>query len=288
MDNNTNDLYEVVSYLTSITPPRSQTNIDSLNSVASFIKTKFEHHGLESRFQEYFVGKNIFKNVIGSLNTECKDRIIVGAHYDVCGEIQGADDNASAVAGLLECAKMLSTIKDQLKCRIDFVAYTLEEPPYYSSSCMGSHIHAKSMYDNKINVLAMVNFEMIGYFTDEPKSQRYPLKLMKYLYPSKGNFIGIIGNSESSSLTKIVKKNMQGEIKCIRATIPKKHELITRSDHLNYWKYGFKAIMITDTADFRNPNYHTLGDTIETLNFDMMKKVCNGTVKAIIDIAKSV
>ena len=122
-------MYETLKYLTQIQPPRNHKNIDSLNKVADYIKSRFEDIGLEVVFQEFNVDGKVYKNVIGTINPEYDKRLIMGGHYDVCGDIQGADDNASAVAGVVESARQLQQYKDDLNFRIDFVAFTLEEPP---------------------------------------------------------------------------------------------------------------------------------------------------------------
>lgn len=274
--NNTKDLYEVVEFLTTINPPRNYANIASLNKAADFIANKFASYGLKHSFQNYAVKSREYKNVIGIINEHIEKRIIIGAHYDVFGEMPGADDNASAVAGVLECAKELSKIKDNLNIRVDFVLFSLEEPPYFYSRQMGSYVHAKSQLFDKQNIELMINFEMIGYFTDEPNSQDYPLGLMKIIYPNTGDFIAIISNEASCQYAADINYYMQNHIKSISVALPDHLSAITRSDHLNYWNLGYNAIMLTDTADYRNPNYHKTTDTIDTLDFDAIKKICNG------------
>ena len=127
--------------------------------------------------------RTAIKNIICSINTDKKERIVIGAHYDVCGDQDGADDNASGVAGLLELARLLK--HEKLNYRIDFVAYTLEEPPFFGTENMGSSIHAKYISDNKISLKGMISLEMIGYFNDKPHSQKYPLSFLKWFYGNK-------------------------------------------------------------------------------------------------------
>jgi len=274
---------ETLQFLTQIQPPRNFMNRQSLNAVAEYIKNRLEDYGLIVEFQEFSVGGNIYKNVIGTLNPQYDKRVIVGGHYDVCGDIQGADDNASAVAGLVETARQLAIKKDKLKYRVEFVAFTLEEPPYFGTENMGSFVHAKSLKDNNIDVIGMINYEMIGYFTDEPNSQNYPIEQMKLLYPSVGNFVANICNENSVSFLKELKFNntVTKDIDSHDIVLPDMFAGITTSDHLNYWKMGFNAVMITDTAYFRNPNYHTENDTIETINFEKMQYVVDMIVLGI-------
>jgi len=138
---------ETLETLTTVSPPRTFKNLKSLNFIADYIKDRFKKIGLETTFQEYKVLGITYKNVIGVLNPEKDNTLIIGGHYDVCGNKQGADDNASAVAGLVETAKILK--EQNLDIRVEFVAFTLEEPPFFGTKKMGSYIHAKSIKDNE-------------------------------------------------------------------------------------------------------------------------------------------
>lgn len=194
--------------------------------------------------------------------------MIVGAHYDVCGEQPGADDNASAVAGLLEIARFAKRHEAELPYRVDFVAYALEEPPFFGTTKMGSYVHAKYLYENDIKVRGMICLEMIGFFTDRKKSQRYPLPFMGLFYPGTGNFIGVVSNYGSSSFAKQVSRHLKAT--AVNVETLKTPSILTGvdfSDHRNYWKFGYSAVMITDTAFYRNPNYHEPSDTMETLDY---------------------
>ncbi|MFL5731028.1 MAG: M28 family peptidase [Cytophagaceae bacterium] len=272
------NLKNTVKFLTTTTKPRNFYNQQSLNASAAFIMAEFKKYGYQVEEQKYLVEGVEVKNIICSYGPEDAERIIVGAHYDVCEEQAGADDNASGVAGLLELARILQVNKPELKYRIDLVAYTLEEPPFFRTSQMGSAVHAKYLSENNIKVKAMICLEMIGYFSDKPKSQEYPVKALKTLYPSTGNFIAVVGKMGDSELTKHMKKKMlEGSsigVESINA--PESMTGIDFSDHLNYWKYKFSAIMITDTSFYRNKNYHQKSDTMDTLNFSKMAEVVKG------------
>lgn len=280
-----NQLHASVQKLTGLRPARSYANIDSLNKAADFIKGEFLKYGYRPVEQKYSVRGIEYKNIIASYGPENAPRFIVGAHYDVAGEQPGADDNASGIAGLLGLAKLFKEQPPKLNFSTDFIAYTLEEPPFFKTKDMGSYIHAKSLHDKKANVLGMVSLEMIGFYSDAPKSQFYPLPFMKLFYPSKGNFIGVVGNFSSSALIKHFRNTMKLaaiDVESLKA--PSFLIGVDFSDHMNYWKFGYHAIMITDTAFYRNPNYHSKSDTIDTLNFDKIKEVVKGLYWAIINL----
>ncbi len=273
---------ETLKYLTQIQPARNFLHIDSLNNVANYIKRRFENIGLEVEYQEFTVSNKLYKNVISTLNPQYKKRLIVGGHYDVCGDIQGADDNASAIAGIIETARQLSKVKNEINFRIDFIAFTLEEPPYFGTENMGSFIHSKYLVDNNIDVIGMINYEMIGYYTEENNSQTYPIAQMKDLYPSTGNFIAIVSNENSKYFLKELDfEHTKKKINSYDIVFPNEFTQVTASDHLNYWENNINAIMVTDTAYFRNPNYHTIHDTIDTINFEKMQYVIDMVVNSI-------
>ena len=283
-------MVKTLKYLTQIQPPRNYRNIDSLNNVALYLEDRFKDIGLETSFQNYVVDNNEYKNVIATLNPQYEKRLIIGAHYDVCGNFQGADDNASAVAGLIQTAKQLYAIKDILPIRIDFVCFTLEEPPYYGTENMGSYVYAKYLFDNKIDVTGMINYEMIGYFTNEnvDLSKLSMFITKKQADISKGNFIAMVCNEQSQNfMSEFDFENIDKNIEYVEAMIPTPINQITASDHLNFWKFGYKAIMVTDTAHFRNPNYHTANDTLETLDVNKMQCVVNLIVESIKKMTKN-
>jgi hypothetical protein len=198
---------------------------------------------------------------------------------------RGADDNASAIAGLLEIARLVKTHEKELPYRVDFVAYTLEEPPFFHTKNMGSYIHARFLSENKIPVKGMICLEMIGFYSDQKNSQRYPLSLMRLFYRNTGDFIGVISNYGSSSLTKQVSRNLRAtSIKVEKLKSPSFLTGVDFSDHRNYWEFGYDAVMITDTAFYRNPNYHEPSDTIDTLDFNRMKQVVKGIFWVLINM----
>jgi len=263
---------------------RNYFHLTALNSTAEYLKAELSKSCDTVYFQSYFVNKIEYKNVVAVKKATNPKRIIIGAHYDVCGDQNGADDNASGVAGLLETARLLS--KEKLRYTIEYVAFTLEEPPFFKTEQMGSYIHAKNLYDDKIDVKGMICLEMIGYYSDNPKSQTYPLGILSWFYGSKGDYIMVIrkwGDGEfAKKTTQLMKKQKLIETKSFSCS--SKLPGLDYSDHLNYWKFGFDAVMITNTAFYRNPNYHEESDKLQTLNLEKMSAVINElyiTVKSL-------
>ncbi len=261
--------------------PRNYRNIETLNEVAEYIRVNFSKYTDSVLFQEYQYQKDTFKNVIASFGVENDERIVIGAHYDVFGSLPGADDNATGVVGVLELARMIKT--QQLTKRIDLVAYSLEEPPFFRTKYMGSYVHAKYLFENNIKVEGMICLEMIGYFDDEKYSQRYPLNFLKLIYGKKGDFITVVrkfsGGSFARKFNSKMRKNKQICIKSFQG--PEKLTGIDFSDHLNYWKFGYSALMVTNTAFYRNGNYHKDSDLIETLNIKKMTAVIDAVFETV-------
>jgi len=279
------DTIRIKSHLTAITKTdkfRTHGNIDQLNKTADYIKNVFSQYADTVFFQEYQVNGKGYKNVICSFGTENKSRIVVGAHYDVCDNQEGADDNASGVVGLLELARLLKGQK--LNHRIDLVAYTLEEPPYFRTTNMGSYVHAKALADAATEVYGMISLEMIGFFKDEKNTQSYPVGLLLLFYGNKGNYITLVKKFGAGSFAKKFCRKYKStkSIRTKKFTGPQSLQGIDFSDHLNYWKFGFSALMITDTSFYRNKNYHEHTDTMETLDIQRMAKVIDGVFHALL------
>lgn len=276
-------LYSDVEFLTNIRPFRNYMNLESLEEVGKYISGEFAANGYEYKEQIWEATGNEYKNIIASWQKDRKRRLIIGAHYDVAGDQPGADDNASAVAGLLETARLISENQPELDYGIDFVAYNLEEQPFFATKKMGSYIHAKSLYDNKVDVMGMICYEMIGYFIDDPGSQSYPSPEWVEKYPDTADFIVVVGIERYKDFSSKVHRLMseQSGIKVEKIDFPDGSGLAGRSDERNYWEFGYDAVMINDTSFIRNPNYHQISDTIETLDFNKMTEVVNSCYKAI-------
>ncbi|MDH5655432.1 MAG: M28 family peptidase [Spirochaetia bacterium] len=264
---------------------RNYKNPAALNSAADFIKNQLQNSGYEPSEQIYFAGKNQYKNIRAVYGNPSLPCLIVGAHYDVAGDQDGADDNASGVTGLLILAELLKKEKPELKYHIEMVFYTLEEPPFFRTEFMGSYIHAKSIHDAGKKIMGMVSLEMIGYYSDAPGSQKYPLGIMKWFYPDRGDFIGVVSNFSSGSLgDHFYRAISKSKMKTEKLKAPSFLKGVDFSDHLNYWKFGYKAVMITDTAFFRNQNYHTKGDVISTIHFEKLAETVQGVYLGLVSL----
>jgi hypothetical protein len=264
--------------------PRSFDRKDKLDAAADYIAGEFARIGFAVEFQPFQVDGEIFRNVVvripdraGSLAGE---RFVVGAHYDSHGDGEGedshtpgADDNASGVAGLIELARLLKL--RPLGRPVDLVAFCLEEPPNFDTPDMGSAHHATALREAGARVRLMLSIEMIGYFNDAEGSQAYPFAPLKLFYPNRGDFIAVVGRYRDWQDTRILKGAMRGtgNIAVESINAPLFVPGIDLSDHLNYWKAGFPALMITDTAFYRNDQYHRRGDTADRLDFVRMAKV---------------
>ena len=254
---------------------RNWDNPEQLDKAAAYIRSEWEAMGLTVEEQPFEAGGKTFRNVITrfpSAQTSEKGKYVIGAHYDVAHDLPGADDNASGTAGLIELARLL---KDKPLTRdIDLVAYTLEEPPAFGTQNMGSFIHAESEHKKGSKIDLMLSIEMIGYYSDAPGSQDFPLPILNLFYPRKGNFIGIVDKLSSRRATgvkRIMRRATDLPIHSING--PEALQGINYSDHLNYWHFGYDAVMVTDTSFYRNKAYHTKDDTADRLNYENMAKV---------------
>lgn len=279
-------LYKHVDFLIGIRPFRNYQNLASLKKCSNYIKEHFEGLGLKTSLQQWDAKGNTYENIIANYQPNKKRKLIIGAHYDVCGDQPGADDNASAVAGLLETARLIAENQPELDYGIEFVSYCLEEPPFYATDYMGSYIHAASLENIKPDIIGMICYEMIGYFSDEPNSQAFPFPWLAEMYPNTGNFIMVVGVEECNTFNKRVYQNMakNSKIDVQFIEFPDKDGLAGMSDQRNYWEFGYDALMINDTSFMRNPNYHEESDTIETLDFNKITEVINSCYNAIVNV----
>jgi len=256
---------------------RNGQDAAQLEKISDAILQSFKASNARVSLQTFLIQNVGFHNVISQYGfNDAAGTIIVGAHYDTAQGTPGADDNASGVAALLELGRLFIERPPPLKVLL--VAYAPEEGEFFNTSNMGSYVHAAHLRLNKEPVRLMISLESVGYFTDLAESQRYPLEPLSWLYPSTGNFIAIVGNPTLSPATYTLKRAFAQSTTLAAHSInaPDRIAGISNSDHASFWKTGFDAVMITDTAMFRNPNYHTPSDLPNTLNYDKIGEVVDG------------
>jgi Zn-dependent M28 family amino/carboxypeptidase len=281
-------LHAHVKMLSETLGPRHWQAPENLDRVAKYVVNQLIRSGGRVTEQVYTVERaGRFRNVTGSFGPQSGPRVIVGAHYDALGALPGADDNASGVAGLLELGRLLGETKG-LGARVDLVAFTLEESPYYATKDMGSWVYAAALKREAAVVRAMISLESIGYFNDGPDSQRFPHPLLGLLYPSRGDFITVVGRVGQGALVRQVKKAMQRAtyLDVYSITAPGQVTGVDFSDHRSFWAHGYRAVMITDTAFYRNDRYHTARDTADSLDYDRMAEVVRAVHHAVVVLAK--
>ena len=221
-----------------------------------------------------------FKNFIVRIEGKSKETFILGAHYDTFEDTPGADDNASAVAVLLGVLKNISP-SEPLAYSWEFVLYACEEPPFFGTKNMGSYQHAARL--NPADIKCMICLEMVGYFSNEPNSQHYPFSPLKWIYGNKGNFLLGVSNRNSRKIAREIMKHLQGCNPSFyrKLILPFQLSGLDWSDHKNYWSHNIPALMITDTAMFRNSNYHASKDLPFTLNYQLMERLALDLVSLI-------
>jgi len=274
-----------VTMLAETIGPRSLDRPGTLDKTIEFIVTRFEASGWVVNRLEYRVGaQRCFNLEVEKRGTKFPDEIvIVGAHYDTLTRTPGADDNASGIAGMLALAERFARETPERTLR--FVAFANEEPQYFQTDAMGSRVYARRCKQKGEAVVAMLSLETMAYFSDAKKSQKYPFPLSLF-FPSRGNFLAIVGNRESKALVKQMAKVFAatGVLPVESASLPGKLEGVGWSDHWSFWQEGYAAVMVTDTAPFRNPNYHKRTDTVETLDFVRFAAAVRGLEAVVKDL----
>ncbi len=259
----------------------------ALTAAADFLESSLRESSYEARRLGYQVAgvmcHNIEVEISGSDRAD--EIVIIGAHYDSVQGSPGADDNATGAAAVLALAGLFSGKKTSRTLR--FVEFVNEEPPYFKSPAMGSLVYARGCRSHGEKIVAMLSLETIGYYTDEKGSQHYPFPFSLF-YPSTGNFIGFVGNTSSAELVSDVvasfrqHANYPSEGGALPSIIPG----IGDSDQWSFWQQGYPAVMVTDTAPFRYPYYHTRADTPDKVRYDHLAKVVWGLQGVIADLVR--
>ncbi len=283
--------HELQSYVYTLGADIGERNMfqyPKLLRAAEYIGATLADSGYEVRRQAYEVRGQLAENLEAEMpGTEKRNEIVViGAHYDSVRGSPGANDNGTGVAAMLALARAFSTTQPLRTLR--FLAFANEEPPYFQTRHMGSRVYAKRSSQKGENIILMISLETIGYYVDEPGSQSYPFPL-NLIYPSTGNFIGFVSNVENRSWV----RNFVGAFRQ-HAQFPSEGGALFGwipgvgwSDHWAFWKEGYPAIMVTDTALFRYPAYHRGSDTPEKIHYERMARVVYGLQQVIADIANT-
>jgi hypothetical protein len=252
-----------------------------LNAAADFIEDSFSRGGLHPRRDSYQLRGQTCHNIEAEIRGAHAGIILIGAHYDSVFGSPGANDNGSGVAALLALARPFAGKTMQHSLR--FVAFVNEEPPYFLSGEMGSLVYAGRCKARGDKIAAMISLETIGYFSDAPNSQIYPSRALGAFYPKVGNFIGFVSNVHSRALLRsaITLFRKHSRIPSEGAALPWFIPGVSWSDQWSFWKHGYPGIMITDTAPFRYPYYHSANDTPDKLDYDRFTLVVSGMAKVI-------
>lgn len=250
---------------------------DRLDRAADYIEEQFRMIGYKPHRQTFKVKGHKVSNIYvqkGSADDD-RSRIVVGAHYDSIEGSPGANDNATGVAAVLELAR--SFRGSALKRPVDFVAFVNEEPPYFTTEQMGSARYARRLNRREAPVKTMISLETIGYYSDQPGSQRYPFP-MNYFYPDRGNFIGFVGSIWYRQAVKegIEAFRANALVPSQGIAAPQFVPGVSWSDHRSFWQYGYPAFMITDTALYRYPHYHQPTDTPSRVDYEKLTRVVTG------------
>jgi hypothetical protein len=258
-----------------------------LVAASDFIERSFSAAGLRPRRDRYEMGGQSFDNIETEIRGAQPEIVLIGAHYDSVLGSPGANDNGSGVAALLALARRFAG-KPCLRT-LRFVAFVNEEPPMFQSPEMGSYVYANRCKANGDRIAAMLSLETIGYYSDAPRSQTYPFPGLGLLYPTRGDFIGFVGNVSSRALVReaIGQFRQHAQIPSQGAALPSGIPGVGWSDQWAFWQHGYPGIMITDTAPFRYPHYHAASDTPGKLDYDTMARVVQGLEKVIDHLARS-
>jgi Zn-dependent M28 family amino/carboxypeptidase len=257
----------------------------NLCAAADFIEMSFQQAGYEIKRQSYDVSGKSCSNIEVEIpgNDKTDEIVVIGAHYDTVFGSPGANDNGSGVAAMLALTRIF--FSKRISRTIKFVAFVNEEPPNFMSGTMGSLVYAKRCRKNREKIFAMFSLETIGYYSDEQGSQRYPFPVGIF-YPATGNFITFVSNLSSRWLVETVIASFRRQVQfpsqggAWPGIIPG----IAWSDQWAFWRMGYPALMVTDTAPFRYPYYHTAQDTPDKIDYDKLSRVVVGLKRVISDL----
>jgi hypothetical protein len=269
------------------THERNVFRFAELEAAARYIERTLAGFGYEVATQRFNAApgevRNIEVEVAGA--QRAREIIVVGAHYDSVAGAPGANDNGSGVAATLELARLFRQERPARTLR--FVLFVNEEPPFYRSDEMGSRRYARRARERGENIVAMFSLETIGYYSERSGSQRYPFPL-GFFYPDTGNFIAFVSNLASRPLLHeaIAAFRRNAEFPSEGVAAPAFIPGVDWSDHWSFWKEGYPALMVTDTAPYRYPHYHAASDTPDRVDCDRLARVTTGLYRMLRELSK--
>jgi Zn-dependent M28 family amino/carboxypeptidase len=275
-----------VDRLAGLIGPRHPGKPVALDAAATYVEREFQKLGQTVERQSYVAdGERVSNLVVERRGSRSPRQIVVlGAHYDTVPETPGADDNASAVAVLIETARLLGP--EKFRRTVRYVAFTCEEPPHFHLDTMGSQVYARDCRQRNEHIVGMLCLEMVGFYTTAAGSQQIPPmipKILRWPFPRLGNFLAAVGNPRSWRLVWSFRRGFKkaSRFPLFSIVLPERIHDIRRSDNSSFWDQGYPALMLTDTSYLRNPHYHQTTDTPETLDYDRMAQVTIGVAGAL-------
>lgn len=264
--------------LSTLSEPRNREHPKALEAAAEYIEQQFRRYSPLTLSQRFRQQGQIFRNVICSFGPEKAGRLVVGAHYDVAGTVPGADANASGVAVLLELARLLAPSAKALRVRIDLVAFTLAEAGTDTQARMGSRLHARSLQESRVPVIGMIALRGLGYYSEQPGSQRYPFLTQNILKRRRADFLALLpapGSRRFRSVYWNLLHQYAGSfpVRQFRPALP--FPILSGSDHRSYAELGFPALLLTNTLSLRNKDFGTDADAFQTLDYFRMSKAAD-------------
>ena len=281
-------LYGHVKHLSTVIGSRSVLEFEKIEETKRYILGVLAGYGWSPEIQGFPYEGRMYGNVIATIAGEksAAETVVIGAHYDTVTGTPGADDNASGVAVLLELSRLLRGVRPDRTIKLVF--FCLEEPPVFRTPSMGSFVYAERAKAAGERIAAMISLEMLGYYGTAEGGQAFPLPFMSLFFRTTPDFIAVVGNLSSRRLVGDVAASLR-ETGMVVETLSTVSLVpgVDFSDHRSFWKMGYPAVMLTDTAFYRNPHYHASSDTIDTLDFRRMALLLDGLERAVRRLCRS-
>jgi Zn-dependent M28 family amino/carboxypeptidase len=276
-----------VDRLAGLIGPRTLARPHSISATLDYLRGQWLDMGWQTTEETYDVSDTSATNLIveHAGTSQANEIVLLGAHYDTIPATPGADDNASAIAVLLEVSRLLREHRGRRTVR--FVAFACEEMPYFHSDSMGSQHHACQSRMRGDHIIGMLCLEMVGYYRDDVGSQKIPAtipKAFRRIFPRRGNFLAAVGNLSSWRLCWSFRRGFKHgtrRLPLFSIVLPEIVHEIRLSDNRSFWDQGYPALMLTDTSFLRNPHYHLSSDTPDTLDYERMTEVTLGVASAV-------